>query len=70
MKRKPDGFSPCLCPFNPVARMGRDEEIIAGLKNANVPLPVKEQAGASREKYNPLVPVLVVPLTWRRCLSC
>lgn len=48
MKRKPDGFSSCLCPFNPVARMSRDEEIISGLKNANVPLSVNEQAGASR----------------------
>ncbi len=66
MKRKPDGFSLYLSPLNPVARMGRDVEIIAWLKNANVPLAVKEQAGPSREKYNPLVPVLVVPLTLRR----
>ncbi len=50
--------------------MGRDEEIIARLKNANVPLAVNAQASASREKYDPLVPVLVVPLTGRRCLSC
>lgn len=70
MKGKPDGFRSCLCPFNSVACMGRDKEIIAGLQNANVRLAVKEQTGASGEKYDPLVPVLVVPLTWRRCLSC
>jgi len=49
--------------------MGRDKEIIAGLQNSNVPLAVKEQTGASGKKYDPLVPVLVIPLTWRRCLS-
>ncbi len=69
MKGKPDGFSPSLRPFNPVACMGRDEEIIARLQNANVPLAIKVQTSASGEKYDPLIPILVVPLTWWRCLS-
>jgi hypothetical protein len=50
--------------------MGRDKEIIAGPQNANILIALKKQAGASGQEYDPLVSVLVVPLTRRRCLTC
>jgi hypothetical protein len=66
MKCQPDSLCSCLCPLDAVAYMSRDEEMIAGPQNANILLALKKQAGASGQEYDPLVSVLVVPLTRRR----
>ncbi len=50
--------------------MGRDEQRITRPQNANSLLAFKKKTGASGQEHDPLISVLIVPLTRRRGLAC
>ncbi len=65
MQSKPDGFLPCRSPFDPVAGMRGDEQVVTRLHNADFFLALKEKTGLSGHEYHPLIGVLIIPLPVR-----
>ncbi len=66
---KPDRLRSRRGPFHAVARMRRNENIIAGVKHKGLGLALEEKRGCPGCQHDPFVPVLVIPLPRRRCLS-
>ena len=64
MDREPDAGGLGAGMDDPVASVGGDEEIIAGVKVGGG-VVVEEEGGLTLKKEHPLVPVLVVPLSVR-----
>src|SRR5262245_14417315 len=61
MNGKPDGGLMGIGPFDTMACMGRDVDVIAAAKFAHTVLAFEAQTGRPRNEQHPFVLVLVVP---------
>ena len=66
---EPDGFLMRICPFDPVFFVSGNVDVITWLESNRNPIPFKKDTCSAFQQDNPLVPVLVVPLPGRGCLS-
>src|ERR1700704_5116863 len=66
--RQPNRRLARVCPFDTMARVRRDVQIVTGLELAHLRLAVEAQAGAAGQQYDPFGFILVVPEAGRACL--
>src|SRR5262245_38260489 len=69
MDRQPDRRLARMSPFDTMARVRRDVQIVTGLELACLGLAVEAQAGAAGQQHNPFGFILVVPEAGRTRLS-
>ncbi len=69
MYGQPDGLHLRVCPGDAVALAGGDHNVIAGSHTERDGVFVEKEVCLSGEKQDPFIPLLIIPLTFGRCLT-